>query len=90
VIGIWVLDSNILDRNAAINGAILTFTPNEQWNYKVATDKMRLITIELPKFNPQTKRRQDMLDNWLTFLKDPLDSDVLAVKEIKDAYEALK
>lgn len=31
-----------------------------------------------------------MLDNWLTFLKDPLDSDVLAVKEIKDAYEALK
>ena len=31
-----------------------------------------------------------MLDNWLTFLKDPLDSDVLSVKEIKDAYEALK
>lgn len=50
---------------------------------------MRLFTIELRKFDPNTRQRKDVPDNWLTFLKHPLEQ-LLEIEDIKEAYGSLE
>ena len=91
VIGIWIMGECLnYDYGSAINEAVMTFKPNEMRSYQIISDKIRLFTIELPKFNPQSKKRRDMLDNWLAFFKNPLDSEALQNEEINTAFETLK
>lgn len=46
--------------------------------------------IELPKFNPKKADKKDLLNAWLTFLKNPSDALSRKIAEIDEAYEALK
>ena len=50
-----------------VNEAVMTFKPNEMRSYQIVSDKIRLFTIELPKFNPKKRHHKDMLDNWMAF-----------------------
>ena len=91
VIGIWIFANNVTTRRSAINKAQMTFEKNELEDYEIMTKKARIIFIELPKFHPKKPNRQDMLNAWLAFLKDPNNSATHKVsEEIEDAYETLK
>lgn len=90
VIGIWILAKSITERKSAVNEAVMTFQKNQMDDYKIASDKIRLFTIELPKFNPKKLDRKNMLDVWMTFLKDPLNDEAQQVKEVHKALDTLK
>ena len=91
VIGIWIFANTVTARRSAINKAQMTFEKNEVEDYEIMTKKARIIFIELPKFHPKKPSRQDMLNAWLAFLKDPNDSATHKVsEEIEDAFETLK
>jgi predicted transposase/invertase (TIGR01784 family) len=92
VIGIWILGENVTKRQKAINDAYMTFQPNDLDPFQVMTDSMRIIFIELPKFNPKDGDAKDLLTAWLSFLKDPIfmDEKCLRIKEVKVAMETLK
>ncbi len=92
VISIWILGENVTDRISAISDAYMTFQENDKDPYQVMTDQARIIFLELNKFKPKTDCQQDMLNAWVSFLKDPiyLDDATLEISEIKDAMETLK
>ncbi|MDR1597722.1 MAG: Rpn family recombination-promoting nuclease/putative transposase [Holosporales bacterium] len=71
-IGIWILGENVTDRYNAISEAYVTYQPNAPDPYQIMTDSMRIILIELPKFDPKSADMKDMLTAWLSFLKDPV------------------
>ena len=56
------------------------------------TECMRIITIELAKFNPKTANLNDMLTAWLSFLKAPefMDKSYLKNKEVEEAMGTLE
>ena len=68
----------------------MTFQKNQMDDYKIASDKIRLFTIELPKFNPKNLDRKNMLDVWMAFLKDPLNDEAQQVEEVHKALDTLK
>ena len=90
VIGVWIMGENLNNRKMAVNEATMTFLKNAMDDYQIASDKMRLITIELQKFNPKTRNRKDMLDEWITFLKNPMNNEVLSNDKINKALNVLK
>ena len=90
VIGIWILGENITERKNAVNEAHVCFPPNEQEEYEILTDKMRIFFVELPKFNPQHVDRKRMLDVWMAFLKNPLNEEIKDVDEVQQALYALQ
>ncbi len=90
VIGIWILGESINQRISAVNEACMIFQKNQMDDYQIASDKIRLITIELPKFNPKKRDRRDLLDAWMTFLKNPLDEEVQNINEIHHALKKLQ
>jgi predicted transposase/invertase (TIGR01784 family) len=92
VIGIWILGENVIDGPDAISEAYMTFQPTAHAPYRIMADTMRVIFVELEKFNPKDADAQDLLTAWLSFLKDPLllDEVFLKIKEVKDAMDRLK
>ena len=91
VIGIWILGERLSkDYGPAVNEAVMTFKPTEMRDYQIVSDKIRLFTIELPKFNPKTQARRDMLDNWMAFFNNPMDEESLENEEIHRALESLQ
>lgn len=91
VIGIWVLGDRLSkDYGSPVNEAVMTFKPNEMRSYQIVSDKIRLFTIELPKFNPKKRKHKDMLDDWMAFFNNPMDEEALENHEIRKALEALQ
>ena len=91
VIGIWILGSKLShDYGAPVNEAVMTFKPNEMRSYQIVSDKIRLFTIELPKFNPKKRRHKDLLDDWMAFFNNPMDEEALENYEIHKALESLQ
>jgi predicted transposase/invertase (TIGR01784 family) len=92
VIGIWILGENVIDGPDAISEAYMTFQPTAHVPYRIMTDTMRVIFVELEKFNPKDADAQDLLTAWLSFLKDPLllDDVFLKIEEVKNAMDRLK
>lgn len=90
VIGIWILGTSINKRQCPANEILMTFQPTKLDGFEIASDKFRLFTIELPKFNPKTQDKKDMLNVWMTFFKDPSNAEIQKYPEIHETYEALK
>ena len=90
VIGIWILGSSINKRQSPANEILMTFQPTKLDGFEIASDKFRLFTIELPKFNPKTQDKKDMLNVWMTFFKDPSNAEIQKYPEIHETYEILK
>lgn len=91
VIGIWIIGDKLSeDYGSPVNEAVMTFKPNEMRSYQIVSDKIRLFTIELPKFNPKRRRHKDMLDDWMAFFNNPMDEEALKNYEIHKALEALQ
>jgi predicted transposase/invertase (TIGR01784 family) len=92
VIGIWILGTEVTERQNAISEAYMTFQPQDSDPYQIMTDSARIFFIELPKFNPKNADKRDLLAGWLSFLQNPvfMDASYLEVQEIKDAMETLK
>jgi hypothetical protein len=94
VIGIWILNENVLgsERPDAINQAYMTFQPTAHASYGCMTKMMRVFFIELKKFNLEEADAQEILTAWLAFLKDPvlLKEDFLKIEEVKEAMARLK
>ena len=91
VIGIWILTAKLSkDYGTPVNEAVMTFKPNEMRSYQIVSDKIRLFTIELPKFNPKKRHHKDMLDNWMAFFNNPMDEEALKNHEIRKALESLQ
>lgn len=87
VIGIWILGENIFpDCNKAVTEAGWVRDNHPGF----ITDKTRLFFIELPKFNPKTMDKKNMLDMWMAFLKDPLFSSNCDMPEIHTAFDTLR
>ncbi len=60
---------------------------------EVATDRVKVYMLSLPKFDPQTemeKAQKDLLTKWMTFLKRPENGEILGNKEIKKSYKVLE
>ena len=89
VIGVWILKENITHRTNAVNEMNFMFTKNQQDDYEIATDKMRMFTIELGKFKPKTSNKKDMLDAWLKFLTNQTDEEDLKEEKINKAFKTL-
>jgi predicted transposase/invertase (TIGR01784 family) len=70
----------------------MTFQPTAHAPYRIMTDTMRVIFVELEKFNPDDADARDLLTAWLSFLKDPLllNKTFLKIKEVNDAMDRLK
>lgn len=92
VIGIWTLGENINDRVAPVSNVYLTYQPTDTDDPQIMTECMRIITIELAKFNPKTANLNDMLTAWLSFLKAPefMDESYLKNKEVEEAMDTLE
>lgn len=92
VIGIWILGENVTKRTNAISDAYMTFQPSDPDPYQVMTDNARIIFVELAKFNPKKADSKNLLNIWLSFLKNPvfMDESFLEVKEVKQAMDTLK
>ena len=92
VIGIWILGENINDRVAPVSNIYLTYQPTDTDAPQIMTECMRIITIELAKFNPKTANLNDMLTAWLSFLKAPefMDKNYLKNKEVEEAMDTLE
>lgn len=90
VIGIWIMGENVTDREDAVNEASLAFPPTEKEDFQIITDKLRIFFVELPKFHPKHIDRKNMLDVWMTFLKDPLNKEIQNIDEVRQALDTLK
>ena len=90
VIGIWIMSENVTDRKDAVNEACLAFPPTERDEYQIITDKLRIFFVELPKFHPKHVDCKNMLDVWMTFLKNPLNAEIQGVPEVQKALDTLK
>ena len=90
VIGIWIMGENVTDREDAVNEACLAFPPTERDEYQIITDKLRIFFVELQKFHPKHVDRKNMLDVWMTFLKNPLNDEIQSVPEVQKALDTLK
>ena len=89
VIGVWILKVKSAHRTNAVNEMNFMFTKNQQDDYEIATDKMRMFTIELGKFKPKTSNKKDMLDAWLKFLTNQTDEEDLKEEKINKAFKTL-
>ena len=91
VIGIWILGENATKRKSAISEASMVFHKNDRDDYQIMSDKARVLFIELNKFKPNTIDKKNMLDLWLSFLKDPEARELKHVdKTVDQAIETLK
>lgn len=91
VIGIWILAQNVTDRKSAVSEASMVFHKNDRDDYQIMSDKARVFFIELNKFKPTKPDRKNMLDLWLSFLKNPENAELQHVDEAVDqAFETLE
>ena len=69
----------------------MVFHKNDRDDYQIMSDKARVLFIELNKFKPNTIDKKNMLDLWLSFLKDPEARELKHVdKTVDQAIETLK
>ena len=80
VISIWIIKNEInhgsvVGRQSPIEEVSYCFIPNNFENeYKKFNDKSRIIWVQLSKFNDKVKDRiSEILQEWITFFKNPED-----------------
>ncbi len=86
VIGIWITGENIFndcDEPVTELGWVRDNHPG------FVTDKTRLFTIELPKFNLKTMDKNNPLHRWMAFLIQPRIDAECSDKNILRAFEEL-
>ena len=99
VIGIWLLKNSYPAYNSLkqpVHEGVFTFKPCKATkDYPadpslVITDKFRLIVLELPKFKVVKPSQKRLLDAWIRFFKNPLDTAAhQASPYISEAYQRL-
>ena len=90
VVSIWFVNENFTNRVGYIHDSYRVFIATDLDPYEVSTDKEHSIFIELPKFNEELRDKDDTLQSFLTFLKDPLNRDIQSSKILQQAYDTLK
>lgn len=91
---IWILNTDIFPKRKDYREVISFHLEDTRYDGKeIATDKVKIYMLSLPKFNPQTemeKAQKDLLTKWMTFLKRPENGEILEDKDIKKSYKALE
>ena len=91
---IWILNTDIFPNRKDYREVISFHLEDTRYDGKeMATDKVKIYMLSLPKFNPQTemeKEQKDLLTKWMTFLKRPENGEILEDKAIKKSYKALE
>ena len=92
VISIWIFGENVTNRKEAINEAMMTWQENEHDPYEVMTNHLRIIYLELNKYEVNDGNIKDILSGWVDFLRNPahIDKRVLSNKDIEKAVEELE
>ena len=92
VISIWIFGENVTNRKEPINEAMMTWQENDHDPYEVMTNHLRIIYLELNKYEVNDSNIKDILSGWVDFLKNPahIDKRVLDNKDIEKAVEELE
>jgi predicted transposase/invertase (TIGR01784 family) len=94
-IGVWIMaDENLFDDCDDPVTECCWARRSRGWRdseYRVLDDVQRLFFIELQKFAPNKADEHDLLNVWLTFLKDPssLPQEALKIEEVHKAFDRL-
>ncbi|MDR1597776.1 MAG: Rpn family recombination-promoting nuclease/putative transposase, partial [Holosporales bacterium] len=90
-ISIWILGENVTSLEDPVNEAGLMYKPKRAHPLDMS-DSIRIVFIELQKFDPKNADAKDMLTAWLSFLKDPvyMDKAFLDIDEVSTAMDTLK
>lgn len=89
-IGIWIMGQNVSERSGPVHEICMSYQPNQFNNFELASKKIRIFLIELPKFQPKTIDKKNMLEVWLKFLNNPLDKQIQDIDEVHEALDALR
>ena len=92
VISIWIFGENVTNRKEPINESMMTWQENDHDPYEVMTDHLRIIYLELNKYEVNDNNIKDILSGWVEFLKNPthIDRRVLNDKYIEKAVAELE
>ncbi|MDR1597335.1 MAG: Rpn family recombination-promoting nuclease/putative transposase [Holosporales bacterium] len=90
-VGIWILRESVTQREGVIQEACLMYHQKDA-DPLLMTDDIRIILIEMPKFDPKKADPEKPLTAWLSFLKDPahMDKQFLKIDEIGAAMDTLQ
>ncbi len=92
-IGIWILGERLsIDLGPEpVHEIVMAPKPHsDNQPFITATDKMRLFTVELPKFRPEEHKYKNDLERWMAFFKNPMDPEILKDHNIRIAWERLQ
>ncbi len=89
-IGIWIMGQNVSERSGPVHEICMSYQPNQFNGFELASKKIRILLIELPKFQPKTIDKKNMLEVWLKFLNNPLDEQIQDIDEVHEALDALR
>ena len=92
-IGIWILGERLsIDFGSdPVHEIVMAPKPHgDNQQFITATDKMRLFTVELPKFRPEHHKYKNDLERWMAFFKNPMDPEILKDHNIRIAWERLQ
>ena len=98
-ITISLLNFNYLKRNSFLNVAHMKFESNTEKTYvdmgykkedELATDKLEMITIELPKFKKKNPKTDNELNQWLWLIIGEEEKIKMASKENGKIKKAIK
>ena len=91
---IWILNTDIFPHRKDYREVISFQLEDSRYDGKeLASDKVKLYMLSLPKFNPQTemeKEHKDLLTKWMTFIKKPENGEILEDNKIKKSYKTLE
>jgi predicted transposase/invertase (TIGR01784 family) len=93
IISIWLTNYCETKRKHHISEAVYMFKENHLDKIEIASEKTRIILIELPKFDLSGASVDNMFSVWMSFLKKPelIPSKFLTeVPEVHEALEELK
>ena len=99
LITISILKFNFYKRNSFLNIAHMKFENNKPEVYvdmgynreeEILTDKLEMITIELPKFQKQNPSIESTLNQWLWLILGEEDKIKMAVKKNKEIKKAVE
>ena len=99
IITISILKFNYLKRNSFLNIAHMKFEGNKPEMYvdmgynreeELLTDKLEMITIELPKFQKQNPSIENELNQWLWMILGEEEKIKMAVKKNKTIKKAVE
>jgi predicted transposase/invertase (TIGR01784 family) len=93
IISIWLTDYHETERQHHTHEAVYMFKANPLDGIEIASEKTRILIIELPKVNLKKASLNDLFSVWMFFLRNPElipDEFVQKVPEVHEALEELK